>query len=176
MTADGSISYAFISMNLLNCTVLDLSMCWKRFMFQGGKGSYNAWVIRYLLCLTLYMYLCNESSRFHCLTEEQELHDWIWDVIWLHDAGHSTTSHTSLNIHWPGSVGLCLGHNSVVHLEWTSMNVIQEVHCKEKCILYPLLWMDECLHAHFSMILKFTTEVFLTLIQIFSQIYGPRMV
>ncbi|OCT85858.1 WD repeat-containing protein 6 [Xenopus laevis] len=55
----------------------------------------------------------------------RELHDWIWDVQWLED-GLQPASY----------LGLALGHNSVALYDFISGEVLKEVHCAEKCILY----------------------------------------
>uniref|UniRef100_A0A8C5MUL5 tRNA (34-2'-O)-methyltransferase regulator WDR6 n=1 Tax=Leptobrachium leishanense TaxID=445787 RepID=A0A8C5MUL5_9ANUR len=55
----------------------------------------------------------------------RELHDWIWDVQWL---GCDTQATFSL--------ALALGHNSVALYDHENGNVLKEVHCAEKCILY----------------------------------------
>ncbi|XP_040214861.1 WD repeat-containing protein 6 [Rana temporaria] len=53
------------------------------------------------------------------------LHDWIWDVQWLHEGPQTATY-----------LGLALGHNSVALYDYKSGRVLKEVHCAEKCILY----------------------------------------
>ena len=75
-------------------------------------------------------------------TEEIVLNDWIWDCHWLQSACSTAPSETlctegHTDDLWPESMAVALGHNSVVELAWRSGAVLREVHCLDKCILYP---------------------------------------
>ncbi|XP_068108782.1 tRNA (34-2'-O)-methyltransferase regulator WDR6 [Hyperolius riggenbachi] len=55
----------------------------------------------------------------------QQVHDWIWDVQWLGEDSQPAAY-----------IGLALGHNSVALYDYKSEQVLKEIHCAEKCILY----------------------------------------
>ncbi|XP_075687854.1 tRNA (34-2'-O)-methyltransferase regulator WDR6 [Rhinoderma darwinii] len=55
----------------------------------------------------------------------RELRDWIWDIQWLGGDSPSTAY-----------LGVALGHNSVACYDYRTGQVLKEIHCSEKCILY----------------------------------------
>ncbi|XP_066452896.1 tRNA (34-2'-O)-methyltransferase regulator WDR6 [Eleutherodactylus coqui] len=67
----------------------------------------------------------NQEVRLSKVCELRQLHDWIWDVQWLGDDSQSTAY-----------LGIALGHNSVAHYDYMKGQVLKEIHCSEKCILY----------------------------------------
>ncbi|XP_053154875.1 WD repeat-containing protein 6 isoform X2 [Hemicordylus capensis] len=80
----------------------------------GGKGL-----------VVVELILQDSTVRLAELFPFCELHDWIWDLQWL--KGSSET---------PSCLALVLGHNSMALYDCTGQQILQEVHCQEKCILY----------------------------------------
>jgi len=39
-------------------------------------------------------------------------------------------------------LAVALAHNNVVMLDWNTNEIVLEVHCKEKCILYSAHFID----------------------------------
>ena len=67
------------------------------------------------------------------VSEEQELDDWILDVCWLRNSPPDGSSSSELAV--------ALAHNVIVRWSWRSGAVTEAVHCEEKCILYPLIYL-----------------------------------
>ncbi|XP_077992501.1 tRNA (34-2'-O)-methyltransferase regulator WDR6-like isoform X2 [Glandiceps talaboti] len=62
-----------------------------------------------------------QTRHIRAVREPSELEDWIKAVRWLQDGEQ---------------LAIALAHNSVALLDWKKSEVIEHVHCEDKCILY----------------------------------------
>ena len=83
--------------------------------------------------LFLYLFLCcSLKLRFN----RREFEDWIWDVCPLSEVQVAPSSCQNAT-RCTETAAVALSHNSVLHWNYQTDNILQVVHCEEKCILYP---------------------------------------
>ncbi|CAH2311924.1 WD repeat-containing 6 [Pelobates cultripes] len=75
--------------------------------------------------IVLQLNIMDQGLNLLKLCDIRELNDWIWDVQWLGDDLQPTCY-----------LGLAMGHNSVILYDYLNGEILKEVHCSEKCILY----------------------------------------
>ena len=82
--------------------------------------------------------------RLQLLQEELILPDWIQTVQWLSE-DHIADDDDGDGDALPGHLAAALSHNVVILLDTKMGNVLEEIHCEDKCILYPL-FMANAVH------------------------------